>query len=389
MTVVTEPTARRRRQAAASPVSADASLFQRSFRKVVFATHIWEGSYVIPQISAVMNGKVLDRTRVGRPPASLMPKPLAKEVDAARNAIYKVLDAHTFPCDAKGTRLVPTSDQAEFIEAWTVAVEQFDSVADKVRDEYDAIVQYNREYWLPQCAVYKDGGAAVAALAAVIKTPAADPDDQYERVSRLERAVEAQYDEAATEQKYVETIGRKIPNRDELRAQFAVEYVLADPGGHASKYEKPALREFFETAKSNADEQAEELTRALVEEPAKRLAEALAALKERIRTGEKLSPASFTDVNQALSLCRACGAALPEEMRTRVDGAADAIAGALGKAHAMKSAGGTYTDAVKGHADVLGEAFDAVIDAAHRKVGQAEMLAKFGVKARGIRYNAD
>jgi hypothetical protein len=327
-------------------VAGGGDLFGKHLCQLVFATHGWAGRRQSKAVEATTNGEKVAADRASSPRVSLLPAELEKLVASARAGVDLALKRHTFSCDQPGTRLVSTRHSAAFVAEFEEAAARYAAAADTLVARYDEILAYNRDFWL----------------------------------SRL----------GGDETRYEREIRRLIPPRDRLRARFSIEYRLT--GGETAlareRFNDTAVAGFFAEAADNARRHQEEMVEALVREPVAQLAASLEALEAQLADGKKLTPATFSGVAAAISLCRACADVIDPAVMAKITAVATQIDGVVAGAEHHKAVGGSYTAAIKPHKKTLCGAIAGVIDACRDERAQAEALARYGALPRAMSFAA-
>jgi hypothetical protein len=376
--------------AATAPAAPDRSAltglekFRDHFLTIVFESSIWEGRRQVRGLEATFNGEALDAGRVGKPPAALMPPDLESRIRRARQRFYDAIAAYTLPVDQAGSRIVPVRRLADFRVEVDTAIAGFNEAADAVADAYDRIVAHNEDYWLPRCRVDVTGRALGP------PREASSASEERALVSELsESESEPAIDPVATRARYDATIGHLIPARESFRALFRCGYRFPDPSAIASRFEDPGVREFLERANKAALAHAQDVVRMVVEEPTRRLVQALHALRVRLSDraeSSRLTPSTFSEVGQAVSLLLSCGDAIAPGLRQSVEDLEKRLAAVSEQASDAKLAGETYTGAIRDAAPALLAAIDRLTAQTEDRVARAEVLERFGVAPRKLRF---
>jgi hypothetical protein len=371
----------------------DNKIFNRMFKSMRFSTSIWTGQRRIAAIEATMSGQRLDQSRVGRPPASLLPPHLVKLATMARSKFYRVLDENTFPCDNKGVRLLPVANMAKTVAEIQAAAAGIEDVGRTIAGCHTEIHAYNRDYWRLRCARYADAEAATRLgqlqnrLAQLESTWLIQRGEQVALVAEI-AAIQATRDEAATESSYQSTVARLIPTVEQLRASYSASWELATPDADRQRFESPLVQAFYDEAAENMKQKAQELIQAVVSQPVELMTVKLQELKEKIVTSDHLRPSAFNEAQLAIQQCLNMADALSPEMRQLVSSVQVKLRDVTYAAERNKHTTG-YTETVKRAHGALTTTFDAAIEAATQKLGQAELLSKFGVIPRKLRLLDD
>lgn len=328
------------------PKPPQSKLMDAYFQKITFSTHIYEGRRVVKGLVATIDGtKNVSEERVTNPRASLLPKSMQSEICGARDGVYKVLDRLTLPVDSAGCRLIPLKHSEAFVNEIREAIGHFNAVADSVVDSYDEIIEYNRAYWIDQLGL--------------------------------------------TEGDYRDRIGRLIPDKTDLRNRFWVEYRITNTEDLSRRFESAAMQGFFEEAAENTKKYQAEMQEAIIRGPIEQLTAALLPLREQIRTGTKITPASFAAINSAMTVCMNFSEIVHPEIFKTVKDFALTVGKVTENAEARKVLGATYTTAIKDNVRVLTAGIDKLVETCKNEALTAEMINAFGKDGRAFDFDDD
>jgi hypothetical protein len=322
--------------------------FKDHFRSVRFSTSIFEGKKNVKGVTAVVDGgDKLDEERVTHPRVALLPRDMAREANHARQRIYGVLDRFTLPTQVKGSRLVAATNAETFVREFNDAKAEFYRVADAIAASHGSNIEHNRSYWLPKF----------------------------------------NFDEV----QYEERIGSLIKSAVEIRNAFQVTFSLDDSSGStaSNRYADSAVNQFFQDAANQHAAEVRESVKAATEQPVRRLAAAIDAMRSRLTTDNAKSPLrvdSFSELKNALSLCETCAVMLDATTADQVRSASRFIDNLVATARVTSTGGGSASDVIRRSSSELSQIFDATVQSCQNHLESAAIQSTFGMPRRGRRY---
>jgi hypothetical protein len=308
---------------------------------VTLRRHRWQGEHVIKrtQVAVAVSEHQVDDDMIKKVAATLIPKPLQRQLSGGYSEIDRVLRRYTY--DFSGSVAVAAGSINGFFAEFQEAREKLAAIVADFADRYEVeVVEYNQAKWGPRLG------------------------DAYDEV-----------------------IGQLLPDRNELPSRFGVDIV------DLKKLEAPSFENMMakldskilaEVKKNKAVEYASAMDQ-LVEGPRKVLDEAIAGLIQQLSTGEIVRRDSFNAVLDAIALNRNfAGTVTNQALLDTARALEDKITEAIGDAEAKKTSSNTYSDLLSGHKDTLLAAMKPVVAAAQDQVAMAQVRQQLHTRVRRV-----
>lgn len=300
--------------------------------------HRWHGEHVIKKakVAVAVSEAQVDDDMIKRVSATLIPKPLRRELSLGYAAVDQVLRRFTY--DFSGSLAVSSGAIQAFFQELDQGRQRLAAAVQSFKARYETeVVAYNRAKWGPKLG------------------------DAYDEV-----------------------IGQLLPPKHELDDRFGVDVVdikkLEAPSAEYLAMAGLDASIIAEVKKHKAAEYAAAMDQ-LVEGPRRTLAEAIERLNQQLTEGEIIRRDSFNAVLDAIALNRAFAGTVTDQ--TLLDTSKDLeekIIRAIGEAESQKNSTNTYSDLLAGHKDGLIAALGPVVAAANDNVAVAQVRKRLRVR---------
>ena len=184
------------------------------------------------------------------------------------------------------------------------------------------------------------------------------------------------------EHDYQRLIVAKLPTRADIVHKFGLSWgIWRIRPDEVSRAQAAELQSALADAQATARQQMDSALGQLIEEPRQRLVQALAELRERLRSGQRLSAATFNGLRDAVALIRSFSDVVDPRLLSAVG---DLSRGIDNATRAANSSLTTQTEAILAQRTALLSVTDSVTSACRDAAAIDAVKKQYGVGERGL-----